>query len=120
MPSSFEKRILIGFGFALAAVLLVGVATYASARRLIESHRAVAQSEESIGQLRLLLSTMADAEARLAEIPQFLLRAEAKTIETFLDELHERHGGAREWARASGVSAESLDAMSTLLVSADS
>ena len=60
--------------------------------------------------------TAADAEARQAEIPQFLLRAEAATMETFLHELSERHGGAGEWARASGVSAESLEMMSTLLV----
>src|ERR1700728_1433729 len=57
-----------------------------------------------------------DAEARLAEMPQFLLRAEAASMEAFLDGLYESHGGAREWALASGVSAASLDAMSTLLV----
>jgi protein-tyrosine phosphatase len=57
-----------------------------------------------------------DAEARLAEMPQFLLRAEAATMEAFLDGLYESHGGARAWALASGVSAASLDAMSTLLV----
>jgi len=67
----------------------------------------------------LILSRLrgaADAEARLAEIPQFLLRAEAVTMQTFLDQLHENHGGARGWALASGVSAASLEAMSTLLV----
>ena len=64
MPLSIEKRILAGFGFALVVVLLVGFATYSNARRLIETHRAIAQSEQSIGQLRQLLSTLADAEAR--------------------------------------------------------
>ena len=67
----------------------------------------------------LILSRLqggADAEARVAEIPQFLLRAEAVTMQTFLDQLHENHGGARGWALASGVSAASLEAMSTLLV----
>jgi protein tyrosine/serine phosphatase len=67
----------------------------------------------------LILSRLqggADAEARVAEIPQFLLRAEAVTMQTFLDQLHENHGGARGWALTSGVRAESLDAMSTLLV----
>jgi hypothetical protein len=57
-----------------------------------------------------------DAEARLAEMPQFLLRAEAATMESFLDGLHEAHGGAREWALASGVSEDSLETMSALLV----
>jgi protein-tyrosine phosphatase len=57
-----------------------------------------------------------DAEARLAEIPQFLLRAEAATMESFLDGLYAAHGGAREWALASGVAADSLEAMSALLI----
>jgi protein-tyrosine phosphatase len=57
-----------------------------------------------------------DAEARLAEMPQFLLRAEAATMEAFLDALYQDHGGARQWAFASGVSQASLDAMSTLLI----
>jgi protein tyrosine/serine phosphatase len=56
------------------------------------------------------------AEARIAETPQFLFRAEAATMESFLDELHETHGGAREWALASGVSLESVEAMPELLV----
>ena len=58
-----------------------------------------------------------DAEARIAEIPQFLLRAEAATMETFLDLLRQRHGGAREWAVSAGVPVETLDAMPALLVS---
>jgi hypothetical protein len=57
-----------------------------------------------------------DAEARLAEMPQFLLRAEAATMESFLEGLYEIHGGARAWALASGVPEDSLDAMSALLV----
>jgi protein-tyrosine phosphatase len=56
-----------------------------------------------------------DAEARLAEVPQFLLRAEAATMEAFLDGLYERSGGARAWALESGVPGESVDAMSALL-----
>jgi len=56
-----------------------------------------------------------DAEARLAEVPQFLLRAEAVTMEAFLDGLYERSGGARGWALEAGVPEESLDAMPALL-----
>ena len=37
----------------------------------------------------------------------------------FLDLLYERHGGAREWALAGGVPAESLHAMSAQLVGRD-
>jgi protein-tyrosine phosphatase len=57
-----------------------------------------------------------DAEVQMSEIPQFLLRAEAATMEAFLDGLHEQSGGAREWALRAGVSAESLQAMPELLL----
>jgi protein-tyrosine phosphatase len=60
-----------------------------------------------------------DAEAWIAEVPQFLLRAEAGTIETFLDFLDHLHGGAREWALSAGVPPESLHAMSTLLLTGE-
>lgn len=54
--------------------------------------------------------------AWVASIPQFLLRAEASTMETFLELIDLHHGGSRSWARAAGVSDEALDAMSRLLV----
>jgi protein tyrosine/serine phosphatase len=57
-----------------------------------------------------------DAEERIAEIPQFLLGAEVSTMEYFLDTLHDRFGGARQWALAAGVPPESLDTMETLLL----
>jgi protein-tyrosine phosphatase len=50
------------------------------------------------------------------EIPEFLLRAEAATMEAFLNLLDEHHGGARRWALAAGVAEESLSGMSSLLV----
>jgi hypothetical protein len=65
-----------------------------------------------IGRVRRL----PDAEARIAEIPQFLLGAEVSTMESFLNELHGRYGGARQWALDSGVSASNLDAMKALLL----
>ena len=64
--------------------------------------------------LRRNFST-SDAEARIAEIPQFLLRAEAGTITTFLRQLDERYGGARQWAIDAGVPAACLEAMVDLL-----
>jgi protein-tyrosine phosphatase len=60
-----------------------------------------------------------DASARIAEIPQFLLRAEAATMATFLDLLHQHHGGGRGWALSAGVPAQSLEAMSALTVAAE-
>jgi protein-tyrosine phosphatase len=58
----------------------------------------------------------ADAEVRIAEIPQFLLRAESETMETFLDQLYRLYGGARPWALAAGVLPEALSAMTASLV----
>ena len=52
---------------------------------------------------------------RMIEAPQ-VFDVEARTMESFLDVLHSRHGGGRQWALAAGVPAESLDAMSDLLV----
>ena len=52
----------------------------------------------------------------VASIPQFLLRAEASTMQHFLELVDLHHGGARAWARAAGVSEGALEAMSALLV----
>jgi hypothetical protein len=57
-----------------------------------------------------------DASARISEIPQFLLRAEAATMETFLDLLAQHHGGGRAWALGAGVPQASLDALNAQLV----
>jgi protein-tyrosine phosphatase len=70
--------------------------------------------------MELILARMKrqpDAEERMAEIPQFALRAEATTMEAFLDQLYGAHGGARQWALDAGVAATTLDAMSELLLS---
>jgi len=57
-----------------------------------------------------------DAEDRIAEIPQFLFRAEVGTMTTFLDQLDRRFGGARKWALDAGVHESALQAMENLLV----
>jgi hypothetical protein len=56
---------------------------------------------------------------RMADAPQ-IFDAEARTMTVFLDVLHDRHGGGREWALTAGVPAEALDTMTTLLVDAGS
>ena len=105
MLPSIEKRILTGFGFALAMVVLVGIATYANARRLIETHRVAAQSEQSIGQLRQLLSTVADAESRAADFVftgdeafQVAFRAASLQVEADLVEVRKLSATHPEWA----------------------
>jgi protein-tyrosine phosphatase len=45
-----------------------------------------------------------------------LFRAEATTMSKFLDELEERHGGAREWALSAGVTAHQLEVLTEELV----
>jgi two-component system sensor histidine kinase/response regulator len=105
MLLSIEKKILTGFGFALAVVLLVGIATYTSARRLIEAHQAVAQSERSVDQLRELLSTMADAEARAGsfvftgdEASLEAYRVASSRVQADLADVRKLSGTHPEWA----------------------
>jgi protein-tyrosine phosphatase len=57
-----------------------------------------------------------DSEERVAEIPQFLFKAEVGTITAFLEQLDRRFGGARQWALGAGVPADQLDALVDLLV----
>ncbi len=54
--------------------------------------------------------------ARLAELPASRLEVELETMERFVQLLYERHGGARSWARASGIGQRSLDRLAELLL----
>jgi protein-tyrosine phosphatase len=65
------------------------------------------------------MSEMPNAREVVAAIPQFLLRAEAETMEGFLERLDAQHGGARSWAVAAGVPDEVLAAMEESLVVPD-
>jgi protein-tyrosine phosphatase len=62
------------------------------------------------------MSDMPNAKEVVAAIPQFLLRAEAETMELFLDRLEKEHGGARQWALAAGVPEAALAVMESTLV----
>ena len=53
---------------------------------------------------------------QIDRIPASRLSVQASTMEQFLAALHERHGGAREWARAAGVATTTLDRMPDLLL----
>ena len=52
-------------------------------------------------------------------IPASALTVEATTMEGFLDGVDQGYGGARQWALAAGVPYDSVEALSTLLVSTD-
>ena len=56
-----------------------------------------------------------DTAKRMLEAPQ-IFGVEARTMEIFLDVLHGHHGGGRQWALAAGVSDETLDVISRLLL----
>jgi PAS domain S-box-containing protein len=58
-----ERRVLVGFAFALAALSVIGILSYGSVVRLREDARRVGHTEEVISSLRLLLSTLTDAES---------------------------------------------------------
>jgi protein-tyrosine phosphatase len=53
---------------------------------------------------------------RMNEMPPSVFVVEASTMESFLDGLEERHGGAREWALGAGIPAAQLEALQRLLV----
>jgi protein-tyrosine phosphatase len=52
----------------------------------------------------------------LERTPSALLAADPETMDRFLLELEERHGGARAWARAAGVSTRHLDQLDQVLL----
>ena len=53
---------------------------------------------------------------RMAEVPPGHFGVEEVTMVGFLAELHDRFGGARAWAVASGLAPEQLDQMEQLLL----
>jgi hypothetical protein len=57
--------------------------------------------------------------SRIDDLPSHLFSVEAATMRSFLDQLHEQHGGGRDWALGAAVPAERLDAMAALLLSPD-
>jgi hypothetical protein len=53
------------------------------------------------------------------EMPPSVFVVEASTMESFLDGLEERFGGARAWALGAGIPAAQLEALQRLLVEDD-
>ena len=54
--------------------------------------------------------------SHVSEIPPERVLAAGTTMARFLDLLYQRHGGARDWALAVGVTAQSLDEMTSHFV----
>jgi protein-tyrosine phosphatase len=55
---------------------------------------------------------------RIADLPPSLFAVEASTMESFLDGLDQRFGGARRWALGAGVTETQLRALERLLLEA--
>jgi len=62
LPSSIEKKIFAGFGFALLVSVLISLATYVNNRHLAETRQKLVESHEVLRSLKQILSTMTDAE----------------------------------------------------------
>ena len=61
-PSSIEKKIFAGFGFALVVSVLVSLTTYFNNERLVETRKKVAESQEALRSLKQILATVTNAE----------------------------------------------------------
>jgi protein-tyrosine phosphatase len=71
------------------------------------------------GRMELILGRYLDdpaVVARMAEVPRNRFGVEAQSMEQFLGGLHDRFGGGRRWALASGAAPDSLDRMEDLLL----
>jgi hypothetical protein len=71
------------------------------------------------GRMELILGRFSADPAvasRMAEVTDDRFAVEARSMEQFLAGLHDRFGGGRGWAVASGVPTESLDRMEDLLL----
>ncbi len=76
----FLRGIAGGFGVASAILIIIGVVSYQSATRLIETNRRVAQTQERLNQLEELLSQMKDAETGQRG---YLLTGEERYLEPY-------------------------------------
>ena len=61
-PSSIEKKIFVGFGFALVVSVLVSLTTYWNNQRLVETRRKALETQEVLRSLKQIIATVTDAE----------------------------------------------------------
>ena len=76
----FFKGIAGGFGVASVILIIIGIVSYQSATRLIETNSRVAQTQERLNQLEELLSQMKDAETGQRG---YLLTGEERYLEPY-------------------------------------
>ncbi|TCO94861.1 PAS domain S-box-containing protein [Chthoniobacter flavus] len=79
-PSSIEKKIFAGFGFALFVSIVVSLATYLNNQRLVETRKQVVGTQEVLRSLKQILATMTDAETGARG---FLLTGDEAFLEPF-------------------------------------
>jgi two-component system, sensor histidine kinase and response regulator len=79
-PSSIEKKIFAGFGFALIVSALISVATYLNNQGLVETRKKVVGTQEVLRSLEQILSTVTDAETGTRG---FVLTGEEEFLEPF-------------------------------------
>jgi protein-tyrosine phosphatase len=85
----------------------------------VEPDVIVADYVVTAGRMDLILARYRadlDLAPTMEKVPPSRFGVEAATMERFLGELHERFGGARAWATASGVAPRALDRFDDLLL----
>jgi len=79
-PSSIEKKIFAGFGFALVVSALVSLGTYWNNQSLVETRRQVVETHQVLRSLKQILTTVTDAETGARG---FLLAGDESFLEPF-------------------------------------
>jgi PAS domain S-box-containing protein len=79
-PSSIEKKIFVGFGFALIVSVLVSLTTYWNNQRLVETRRKALETQEVLRSLKQIVATVTDAETGARG---FLLTGDEAFLEPF-------------------------------------
>lgn len=79
-PSSIEKKIFVGFGFALVVSVLVSLTTYWNNQRLVETRRKAVETQEVLRSLKQIMATVTDAETGARG---FLLTGDELFLEPF-------------------------------------
>ncbi|MEI9894958.1 MAG: PAS domain S-box protein [Chthoniobacter sp.] len=79
-PSSIEKKIFAGFGFALVVSVLISLATYRNNQSLVETRRQMVVTQQVLRSLKQILATVTDAETGTRG---FLLTGDEAFLEPF-------------------------------------
>src|ERR1700761_2086875 len=80
MLNRFDRNLLLGYGFSIIVLLLIGLISWLTLNSLLNSNRAVTHSGEVMQKLEQLLSTMKDAETGQRG---YLLSGQAKYLDPY-------------------------------------